>query len=166
MSIRTREEILHQAAELTRKQDARLAAEHQRSAFLAAGFIPTGALVTALLASPAVNASSSQVVGAAAITLLIIITNSLCWYALHSVTKELKQGPDIGRLRRRFADSIYGYEALLNDLITTISRNYEHNKRSIGRVGKWVNSQAIINVAAVSVLVMIVLQVGDVWPFS
>ena len=94
MGIRTREEILHQATELTHKQEAGLAAEHQRSAFLAAGFIPTGALVTALLASPAVNASSAQVIGAAAITLLIIITNSLCWYALHSVTKELKQGPE------------------------------------------------------------------------
>ena len=87
VSVETREEILRQTAELRRKQDARLAAHQQRSAVLAGGFLTIGALVAALLASPAVEASSAQVRTVGAIALVIAVANGLCWVAVHSAPR-------------------------------------------------------------------------------
>ena len=160
MNVETREEILRQAAELRRKQDARLATHQQRSAVLAGGFLTIGALVTALLASPAVEASSSQVRVAGAIALMIAVANGLCWVAVHSVPVEWHEGPKINQLVRNFPSRHNGYRALLDHLIETLSDHYYQHEPIVRRVRLWVTLQVFISFAATCLLIGAVLAVG------
>lgn len=161
VSVETRKEILHQTAELRRKQDARLAAHQQRSAVLAGGFLTIGALVTALLASPAVEASSSQVRTAGAIALMIAVANGLCWAAVHSGPVQWYEGPRIDQLVCAFVDRRHnGYSALLDTLIQTISYHYDRNERVVRRVRLWVGFQSAMTLVATCILIGAVLKVG------
>ena len=160
MSVEAREEILRQTAELRRKQDARLAAHQQRSAVLAGGFLTIGALVTALLASPAVEASCSQVRVVGAIALVIAVANGLCWVAVHSAPVEWHEGPKINLLVRIFPNRHNGYLALLDHLIETLSHHYDHHEPIVRRVRLWVTIQVVISFAATCILTGAVLAVG------
>ena len=160
MSVAIREEILRQAAELRRKQDARLVAHQQRSTVLAGGFLTIGALVTALLASPAVEASSAQVRVVGAIALVIAVANGLCWVAVHSAPVEWHVGPEIRLLVRVFPNRHNGHLALLDYLIETLSDHYEQHEPIVGRVRLWVTAQVAISFAATCALTGVVLAVG------
>ena len=160
MSIETREEILRQAAELRRKQDARLAAHQQRSAVLAGGFLTIGALVTALLASPAVEASSLEASTAGVIALVIAVANGLCWVAVHSAPVAWHEGPKIDQLVRSFPNRHNGYPALLDHLVETLSDHYERHEPIVRRVRLWVAVQAFISFVATCILIAAVLAVG------
>lgn len=160
MSVAIREEILRQAAELRRKQDARLAAHQQRSAVLAGGFLTIGALVTALLASPAVEASSAQVRAVGTIALVIAVANGLCWVAVHSTPVEWREGPKVNLLVRAFPNRHNGYLALLDYLIEALSYDYDHHEPIVRRVRLWVAIQVVISCAATCVLTVAVLAVG------
>ena len=161
MNIDVREEILRQAAELRRRQDARLAAHQQRSAVLAGGFLPIGALVTALLASPAVGATSPQVSTVGAIALVIAVANGLCWAAVHSGPVQWYEGPKINLLVGAFADRRHnGYPALLDNLIETVSYHYDRNEQVVRRVRLWVGFQSAMTLVATCILIGAVLKVG------
>ena len=161
MNVETREEILRQATELRRRQDVRLAAHQQRSAVLAGGYLPIGALVTALLASPAVGATRPQVSTVGAIALVIAVANGLCWAAVHSGPVQWYEGPRISRLASAFADRRHnGYAALLDNLIETVSYHYDRNERVVRRVRLWVGFQSAMTLVATCILIGAVLKVG------
>lgn len=151
MSIEAQQEILRQATTLRDKQDARLVRHQQRAAVLAGGFPPLGALVLAVMASPAVNATTSQVTTAALIMLGFAITIGLCWTSVHSAPSEWYEGPDINDLRH-FPDRHDGHSALLDYLIDIQVDHYESNKQVIRRVLIWVGLQALLAFAALCLL--------------
>ena len=161
MNICAREEILRQAAELRRRQDVRLASHQQRSAVLAGGFLPIGALVTALLASPSVGATSPQVSTVGAIALGIAVANGLCWAAVHSGPVQWYEGPKIDQLVSAYADRRHnGYAALLDNLIETVSYHYDRNELVVRRVKLWVGFQSAMTLVATCALIGAVLKVG------
>lgn len=151
VSIEAQQEVLRQATALRDKQDARLVRHQQRAAVLAGGFPPLGALVLAVMSSPAVNATTSEVTTAALITLGFAITIGACWTSVHSAPLEWHEGPDINDLRR-FPDRPDGHPALLDYLIDIQVDHYERNERVIRRVLIWVGLQALLAFAALCLL--------------
>ena len=157
MSMQIQKELLRQAEELRRRQDVRLVVNLQRSAFLAAGFIPIGAIVAALLASPVVEVTSRQVTAAGVAALLIVVANGIFWISVNRRATSWREGPDIGRLRRAFLDRYNGYPALIDDLVKTLIDDYDHNEQSIRSVRIWVAWQAALNFIAIGILVWDIL---------
>lgn len=160
MSIEVLQEVLHQGLEARRKQDARLASEQRRSAVLAGAFIPVAAFVTALLASPAVDASSQQVLTAGAIALLIALANGACWFLAHSVPVKWHEGPDTIELVSDFATRYDGYRALLIHLIDLHDDHRRRNEKLLDRVRFWFGVQATFTFVAICVLIGAVRAIG------
>lgn len=160
MSIEVLQEVLHQGLEARRKQDARLASEQRRSAVLAGAFIPVAAFVTALLASPAVDASSQQVLTAGAIALLIALANGACWFLAHSVPVKWHEGPDTIELVSDFATRYDGHRALLIHLIDLHDDHRRRNEKLLDRVRFWFGVQATITFVAICVLIGAVRAIG------
>ena len=154
VTIQAREEILRQTTEDMRRQDASLIANQRNSSALAAGFIPVGTLVAALLAFDVVEAERTQVIAAVAIALMIVATNTLCWIGIHLTGRQLAQGPDIGDLMRQRNNN---YSALLDHLITTLGTLCTNNRASARSAYNWVRFQAVTNLGCVCGFVTIVL---------
>jgi hypothetical protein len=127
---------------------------------LAGGFLTIGALVTALLAYPAVGATGRQVTTAGAIALATAVVNGLCWVAVHSAPVQWHEGPKINQLVHDFFDRYNGYPALLDHLIETLSHHYDHHEPIVRRVRLWVTLQVVISFAATCILTGAVLAVG------
>ena len=127
---------------------------------LAGGFLTIGALVTALLASPAVGATGFQVRAAGAIALAVAAATGLCWIAVHSAPVGWHEGPSIDQLVRLFFNRHNSYPALLDHLIETFSDHHDRHEPIVRRVKFWVTLQAFTSFVATCVLIGAVLGVG------
>lgn len=152
MSTDTREEILRQATELRRKQDALADAPVRGSTVILGGFLTIATIVNALLVAPAVDANIAQITTGVAVSLLVALASGLCWYVIQARPMGWHQGPDITRLRRNS-----DYNDMLDYLAETLMIHYRLNKVTIRRLRFWLGLQAIITFLGTCALIGAVL---------
>ena len=89
------EQLLIEARDLRRKQDAQLIANQQRSAFLIVGFLTIAAIVGTAIAAPAAGATGTQLGATSAGALLFALANGLIWYVIHRLPLQWHEAPDV-----------------------------------------------------------------------
>ena len=155
MDIETREEILRQATELRRKQDALADAPLRGSTVILGGFLAIATIVNTLLVAPALKANTTQITTGIGIALAVTIASGLCWYVIQARPMGWHQGPDIARLRPND-----DYSALLDYLVETLMIHYRLNKTILRRLRFWLGLQAVITFVGICVLIGAVLALG------
>lgn len=158
--IEVRQETLRQAAELRRKQDARLASQQHRSAMLGGAAITVGALVSAVVASPTAGATSGQVVATGIFAVLLALTNGLCWYGVYAVAATWFEGPDIDELTYKYSNRNDGHRALLDHLIAVHNDHHARNEPVVQSAGRIVLLQGLATFIAASLVVGALLALG------
>ena len=155
MDIQAREEILRQATELRRKQDALADAPVRGSTVILGGFLTIAAIVNTLLVAPALKADTTQITTGIVISLAVALASGLCWYVIQARPMGWHQGPDIARLRPND-----DYSVLLGYLVETLMIHYRLNKATIRRLRFWLGLQAVITFVGICVLIGAVLALG------
>lgn len=155
MGIKTREEILRQATELCRKQDARADAPLRGSTAILGGFLTIATIVNTLLVAPALRADAAQITAGIVIALAVTLASGLCWFVIQARPMRWHDAPDIDRLR---PNDEHG--ALLNQLVGTLMIHYRRNEVAIRRLRFWLGLQAVITLAGICVLIAAVLVLG------
>lgn len=155
MGIKTREEILRQATELCRKQDARADAPLRGSTAILGGFLTIATIVNTLLVAPALRADAAQITAGIVIALAVTLASGLCWFVIQARPMRWHDGPDIDRLR---PNDEHG--ALLDQLVGTLMIHYRRNEVAIRRLRFWLGLQAVITLAGICVLIAAVLVLG------
>ena len=110
------EQLLIEARDLRRKQDAQLISNQQRSAFLFVGFLAITAIVGTAIAAPAAGTTGTQLGAASAGTLVFALANGLIWYLVHQLPQLWHEAPDVGLLVRNFSNRFDGHRALQRHL--------------------------------------------------
>ena len=155
MDIETREEILRQATELRRKQDALADAPVRGSTVILGGFLTIAAIVNTLLVAPALKANTPQVTTGIGIALAVTLASGLCWYVIQARPMGWHEGPDIARLRPND-----DYSVLLDYLVETLMIHYRLNKAILRRLRFWLGLQAVITFGGICVLIGAILALG------
>ena len=155
MDIETREEILRQATELRRKQDALADAPVRGSTVILGGFLTIAAIVNTLLVAPALKANTTQVTTGIGIALAVTLASGLCWYVIQARPMGWHEGPDIARLRPND-----DYSVLLDYLVETMMIHYRLNKAILRRLRFWLGLQAVITFGGICVLIGAILALG------
>lgn len=155
MGIETREEILRQATELRRKQDALADAPVRGSTVILGGFLTIATVINTLLVAPALDANTAQIRAGVGIGLAVVLASGLCWYVIQARPMGWHQGPDIARLRPND-----DYSSVLDYLVETLMIHYRLNQVTIRRLRFWLGLQAFITFAGICVLIGAVLALG------
>ena len=155
MDIETREEILRQATELRRKQDALADAPVRGSTVILGGFLTIATIVNTLLVAPALKANTTQITTGIGIALAVTLASGLCSYVIQARPMGWHEGPDIARLKPND-----DYSVLLDYLVETLMIHYRLNKAILRRLRFWLGLQAVITFGGLCVLIGAILALG------
>jgi len=158
--IEVREEVLRQATALRDKQDARRATQQQRSALIAGGATTVGAIITAVIASPAANANSGQVIAAGVFVVALALANGVCWGAVYKAASKWLDGPDIDTLTRNYSNRYDGHRALIDYLIAVHNDHRGRNEEAVDSAARVIALQMIATFGGASLLVVALLALG------
>lgn len=143
-----------EAQRLRRKQDTRIVAIQQRSAFLMAGFLAIAAIVGNVISAPLAEAAGLDINVTAISLLLVVLLNGIVWYALQVLPTQWHEAPDVDLLVRQFSNRYHGDRALQKHLVETMVDHYRRNERLVRRANRWVGFQAASNFSAVFILLL------------
>ncbi len=152
MGTKTREEILRQATELRRKQDARADGPLRGSTAILGGFLTIATIANTLLVAPALQADATQLTAGIVIALAVTLASGLCWFVIQARPMGWHDGPDIDRLRPNDDHGV-----VLDHLVDTLMIHYRRNEATIRRLRFWLGLQAVITLAGICVLIAAVL---------
>lgn len=152
--------LLTEARDLRKKQDARLAASQQRSAFLVVGFLTVAAIVSTAIAAPATGTTSVRLGAGAALALAFASASGVIWYLLHHIPLRWHEAPDVNLLVQDFSNRDGGHRALQRHLVQTLMDHYSRNEEVVGRVRFWVGVQAIVTFVGTALLIGALLALG------
>ena len=145
----TPEILLQEAHELGRKQDAKL----HRLLHLAAA-APIVVLTAGTIAVAEANDRGGT---AAAIVLGSTIVLFVFYFAIEAVAAGWKEGPNIDRLLRVFADSPIDEHRLRVGLVRSFARDYGDNQEVLTGIRRLIAIQALIAVATFAALLLVLL---------
>lgn len=155
MCIETRAEILRQATELRRRQDARASGPLRGATMILGGFLTIAAIFITLLVAPAFEANSTQIASGAVVALLVALASAVCWFVIHARSMDWHEGPDVGRLRPNDE-----HAALLSYLAETLLLHHRLNEDTLRRLRFWLGIQAVITLGGTCLLIAAVLALG------
>lgn len=154
------EQLVIEAKDLRRKQDARLVVHQQRSAFLFVGFLAIGTIAGSVFAAPAAGVTGAQLVTAAVNIIAIASVNGVIWYLVHLLPNQWHEAPDVDLLVQNFSNRHNGYQALQRNLVETLMDHFHRNESLIRRVRIWIGVQAAVNMAFIYLAIVILATLG------
>lgn len=151
-------QILFEARELRRKQDARLAVVQRLSHLVVAGFLAMAAIVVAAVSSP--NIKTPADTGVALWVLLgTAVVNSLVWYLVHERSRQWQEAPDIGHLMETFPRRVDGLARLQRHLVKTFMTEFRYNEKLVGSTQRIVTTQTFLTLGSLCFVGLVLFEI-------